>query len=95
MNIEYIQGCSLFNGVSKSVIEEILFESDLKVYQPNEIIIHKGDIPSALFIIESGIANIFIEDILLAELPPLSMMGESVLADGHAVATIKAKTTWV
>lgn len=93
MNIQYIQGCSLFNGVSKSVIEEILFESDLKVYHPNEIIIHKGDIPSALFIIESGIANIFIEDILLAELPPLSMMGESILADGHAVATIKAKTT--
>jgi len=93
MNIEHIQGCSLFNGVSKSVIEEILFESDLKVYQPNEIINHKGDIPSALFIIESGIASIYIEDILLAELPPLSMMGESVLADGHAVATIKAKTT--
>ena len=92
MNIEHIQGCSLFNGVSQSVIEEILFESELKVYQPNEIINHKGDIPSALFIIESGIASIFIEDILLAELPPLSMMGESVLADGHAVATIKAKT---
>jgi signal transduction histidine kinase len=92
MNIEHIQGCSLFNGVSQSVIEEILFESELKVYQPNEIINHKGDIPSALFIIESGIASIYIEDILLAELPPLSMMGESVLADGHAVATIKAKT---
>jgi signal transduction histidine kinase len=92
MNIEHIQGCSLFNGVSQSVIEEILFESELKVYQPNEIINHKGDIPAALFIIESGIASIYIEDILLAELPPLSMMGESVLADGHAVATIKAKT---
>ena len=92
MNIEHIQGCSLFNGVSQSVIEEILFESELKVYQPNDIINHKGDIPSALFIIESGIASIYIEDILLAELPPLSMMGESVLADGHAVATIKAKT---
>jgi signal transduction histidine kinase len=92
MNIEHIQGCSLFNGVSQSVIEEILFESELKVYQPNEIINHKGDIPSALFIIESGIASIYIEDILLAELPPLSMMGESVLADGHSVATIKAKT---
>ena len=92
MNIEHIQSCSLFNGVSQSVIEEILFESELKVYQPNDIINHKGDIPSALFIIESGIASIYIEDILLAELPPLSMMGESVLADGHAVATIKAKT---
>ena len=92
MNIEYIQGCSLFNGISTPIIEEILFESEIKIYQPGEVLNHKGDIPSALFIIESGTASIFNEDVLLAELPPLSMMGESVIADGHAVATIVAKT---
>jgi signal transduction histidine kinase len=93
MNIEYIQGCSLFNGISQSVVEEILYESEIKIYQPGDVLNHKGDIPSALFIIESGTASIFNEDVLLAELPPLSMMGESVIADGHAVATIIAKTT--
>lgn len=93
MNIEYIQGCSLFNGISHSIVEEILYESEIKIYQPGEVLNHKGDIPSALFIIESGTASIFNEDVLLAELPPLSMMGESVIADGHAVATIVAKTT--
>ncbi|MFN5347310.1 MAG: ATP-binding protein [Bacteroidota bacterium] len=93
MNIEYIQGCSLFNGISHAIIEEILFESEIKIYQPGEVLNHKGDIPSALFIIESGIASIYNEDVLLAELPPLSMMGESVIADGHAVATIVAKST--
>jgi signal transduction histidine kinase len=93
MNIEYIQGCSLFNGISQSIVEEILYESEIKIYQPGEVLNHKGDIPSALFIIESGTASIFNEDVLLAELPPLSMMGESVIADGHAVATIVAKTT--
>jgi len=93
MNIEYIQGCSLFNGISQSIVEEILYESEIKIYQPGEVLNHKGDIPSALFIIESGTASIFNEDVLLAELPPLSMMGESVIADGHAVATIIAKTT--
>jgi len=93
MNIEYIQGCSLFNGISQSIVEEILFESEIKIYQPGEVLNHKGDIPSALFIIESGTASIYNEDVLLAELPPLSMMGESVIADGHAVATIIAKTT--
>jgi len=93
MNIEYIQGCSLFNGISQSIVEEVLYESEIKIYQPGEVLNHKGDIPSALFIIESGTASIFNEDVLLAELPPLSMMGESVIADGHAVATIIAKTT--
>jgi signal transduction histidine kinase len=93
MNIEYIQGCSLFNGISQSIVEEILYESEIKIYQPGEVLNHKGDIPSALFIIESGTASIYNEDVLLAELPPLSMMGESVIADGHAVATIVAKTT--
>ncbi len=92
MNIEYIQGCSLFKGISHAIIEEILFESEIKIYQPDEVLNHKGDIPSALFIIESGTASIYNEDVLLAELPPLSMMGESVIADGHAVATIVAKT---
>jgi len=95
MNIEYIQGCSLFNGISQSIVEEVLYESEIKIYQPGEVLNHKGDIPSALFIIESGTASIFNEDVLLAELPPLSMMGESVIADGHAVATIIAKTTLI
>lgn len=92
MNIEYLKECTLFQDIPQDVVEEILLEAEVKVYQPDEIINHKGDIPSALFIIEKGIASIFNEDILLAELPPLSMMGESIFADGHAVATIVAKT---
>lgn len=92
MNIAYLKECTLFQDIPQDVVEEILLEAEVKVYQPDEIINHKGDIPSALFIIEKGIASIFNEDILLAELPPLSMMGESIFADGHAVATIVAKT---
>ncbi len=92
MNITYLQNCSLFQNIPHDIIEEILLEAEIKIYQPNEVINHKGDIPSALFIIDEGIASIFNEDILLAELPPLSMMGESIFADGHAVATIIAKT---
>lgn len=92
MNIAYLKECTLFQDIPQAVVEEILLEAEEKVYQPDEIINHKGDIPAALFIIQDGIASIFNEDILLAELPPLSMMGESIFADGHAVATIVAKT---
>lgn len=92
MNITYLQGCSLFNNIPLNVVEEVLCESEVKIYQPGDILNHKGDIPSALFIIESGIASIYNEDVLLAELSQLAMMGESILADGHAVATIVAKT---
>ncbi|MFM7016877.1 MAG: histidine kinase dimerization/phospho-acceptor domain-containing protein, partial [Bacteroidota bacterium] len=93
MNIDYIQGCTLFKDIPRNVVEEVLYESEIKIYQPGEVLNHKGDIPSALFIIENGTAGIYNEDILLAELSQLAMMGESILADGHAVATIVAKTT--
>ena len=92
MNITYLQGCSLFKNIPLNVVEEVLCESEVKIYKPGDVLNHKGDIPSALFIIESGIASIYNEDVLLAELPQLAMMGESILADGHAVATIVAKT---
>lgn len=92
MNIAYLQGCSLFKNIPLNVVEEVFAESEVKIYQPGDVLNHKGDIPSALFIIESGVASIYNEDVLLAELPHLAMMGESILADGHAVATIVAKT---
>jgi len=92
MNIAYLQGCSLFKNIPLNVVEEVFSESEVKIYQPGDVLNHKGDIPSALFIIESGVASIYNEDVLLAELPELAMMGESILADGHAVATIVAKT---
>lgn len=92
MNIAYLQGCSLFKNIPLNVVEEVFAESEVKIYQPGDVLNHKGDIPSALFIIESGVASIYNEDVLLAELPQLAMMGESILADGHAVATIVAKT---
>jgi signal transduction histidine kinase len=92
MNITYLQGCSLFKNIPLNVVEEVFSESEVKIYQPGDVLNHKGDIPSALFIIESGVASIYNEDVLLAELPQLAMMGESILADGHAVATIVAKT---
>lgn len=92
MNIAYLQGCSLFKNIPLNVVEEVFSESEVKIYQPGDVLNHKGDIPSALFIIESGVASIYNEDVLLAELPQLAMMGESILADGHAVATIVAKT---
>lgn len=92
MNISYLKECPLFQNIPQNIVEEILLESEVKIYQPTEIINRKGDIPSALFIIEEGIASIYNEDILLAELSPLSMMGESIFADGHAVATIVAQT---
>jgi hypothetical protein len=92
MNIAYLQGCSLFKNIPLNVVEEVFSESEVKIYKPGDVLNHKGDIPSALFIIESGVASIYNEDVLLAELPSLAMMGESILADGHAVATIVAKT---
>ena len=54
--------------------------------------INKGEVPSALFVIISGKVGIYSEDVLLGELGELTTLGESLLADTTATATIVAQT---
>ena len=83
--------CGLFHNIPENIIEEVLSEAEQTLYKAGEKLIEKGTVPSGLFIIESGTASIYNEDILLAELGPMAIMGESFLADGIATATIVAK----
>lgn len=87
-----LKQCALFNNIDNKAIAEILSKAEVKKYAPGEILIKKGDVPSGLFIIENGKAGIYNEDILLAELESLSIMGESFLANASATATIIAAT---
>src|SRR5437660_7564588 len=80
--------CSLFLHLEEPVIIEVLSKSESKKYSAGDVLIKKGDVPASLFIIKNGNAGIYNEDILLAELGPLSIMGESFLANASATATI-------
>lgn len=82
--------CGLFLNLEDYIIEEVLANAEMKTYSKGDILITKGDIPLGLFIIKSGKVGIYNEHVLLAELGPLSIMGESFLANASATATIVA-----
>jgi len=84
--------CDLFHHLEVNVITEVLSKSELKNYPKGSVLIQKGLVPEALFIITQGKVGIYNEDILLAELGELSIMGESFLAEATATATTVAST---
>ncbi len=80
--------CSLFRDLDVAVIEEILSRSTAKNYSAGDVLIRKGSVPEAFFIIRKGKVGIYNEDILLAELEDWAVMGESFLDNETATATI-------
>ncbi len=82
-----LYACSLFLNLEESVISEILSGSEIKDYPVGAVLIEKGKVPDALYIIRKGKVGIYNEDVLLAQLEPYSIMGESFLADASATAT--------
>ncbi|MBL7928212.1 MAG: response regulator [Bacteroidia bacterium] len=87
-----LYGCDLFLHFEKKVTDEILEKAVCRTYSKGSILIKKGTVPDALYIIKNGKVGIYNEDILLAELGPLTIMGESILAEGTATATTIAIT---
>ncbi|MBK5284969.1 MAG: response regulator [Bacteroidia bacterium] len=84
--------CGLFLHLDGQVIDEVLSKSELKKHAKGAVLIEKGVVPDALFIIRKGKVGIYNEDILLAELGELAIMGESFLAEATATATTVALT---
>lgn len=90
-----IKTCSLFRNLDEQVVNSILDRSEITPYKSGDSFITKGSVPDALYIVSSGEVGIYNEDILLARLGPLSILGESFLADASATATIVALTDLV
>ncbi|HLG34507.1 MAG TPA: ATP-binding protein [Bacteroidia bacterium] len=84
--------CGLFLHLEGQVIAEVLSKSEVKIYPKGAVLIEKGTVPTALYIIRRGKVGIYNEDILLAELSELAIMGESFLAEATATATTMALT---
>lgn len=84
--------CGLFLHLDGQVITEVLSKSEEKSYQKGSVLIKKGSVPESLYIIRQGKVGIYNEDILLAELGELAIMGESFLAEATATATTVALT---
>ena len=87
-----LYSCSLFEKLDDRIITEILSFSQKTNYKTGDRLIEKGTVPKALFIVDKGIVGIYNEDILLARLSELSILGESFLANASATASILALT---
>ena len=73
--------CSLFQHCSQAaVIDEVVAKASAKVYKKGGVLIDKGQVPPALFVIEDRKVGIYIEDILLDWVDGRD--GESFLAHG-------------
>ncbi|MFM9026601.1 MAG: cyclic nucleotide-binding domain-containing protein, partial [Bacteroidota bacterium] len=80
----------LFHSISSEVVGQILGSSNRRAFKKGDILIKKGEIPPALFVITKGHVDIMNEDVLLARLVPMSMLWESFLAEASGSATIIA-----
>ncbi len=84
--------CSLFDKMDKQIVLQILSSAERKHYKAGDVLIEKGTVSRALFIIEKGTVGIYNEDVLLVQLGELSILGESFIANAMATATITAAT---
>jgi signal transduction histidine kinase/ActR/RegA family two-component response regulator len=84
--------CALFQHLDGQVINEVFSKAELKKYPKGSVVINKGAVPEALYIIRTGKVGIYNEDFLLAEIGELSIMGESFLAEALATATTVCTT---
>ena len=60
--------CQLFKGIDPALVVNILENSRKKEYPKGTVLIQKGTVPAALFVVASGDVNIFNEDVLLLSL---------------------------
>ena len=87
-----IASCVLFDKMDKKIVLQILSSAERNYYKAGDVLIEKGTISRALFIVEKGTVGIYNEDVLLVKLGELSILGESFVANAMATATITAAT---
>ncbi len=91
-NLAELRKCDLFKNLEDYVIKELLTSAEITTYKKGQTLFHKGDIPAGLFVIRSGKVGIYNEDVQLAILGDLAILGESFLANETATVTIVAES---
>ena len=79
--------CGMFNGLDNNALADCMAGITLHNYKKGEILIEKDKQSTGLFIIHTGIVGIYNEDILLAQLGPATIIGESFIAGTPATAS--------
>ena len=79
--------CGMFSGLDKNALESCMNGISLQKFGKGTVLIQKDKESTGLYIIHTGSIGIYNEDILLAELTPAAVIGESLIAGTPATAS--------
>lgn len=88
-----IQALKLFATADRKALETIASATEEVSVAAGRVLITQGHMHNEALVIESGVAEVVIDDKVVAEVPVGEMIGELSLFDhGPASATVRAKT---
>lgn len=91
--LDRLHATPLFAACDKKALERLAQAIDTLDIEPGRTLIKQGTVTHEAFIIESGEADVLIDDEPIATIPAGEMVGEiSLLTRARATATVVAKT---
>jgi CRP/FNR family transcriptional regulator, cyclic AMP receptor protein len=90
-NPSRIQSLALFSSLSFEECVELAARTEVREFEPGHHVMHQGDGGYTFFVIESGTADVFVDDAPVRSLGPGDFMGElAILGAGYRTASVVA-----
>ena len=92
--IARIKAMPFFSAASERGLEMLAQAADEVTLSPNHDLVRQGHISGEAFAVESGVAEVLVDDEVVAEISAGSLIGELAFLDpGPATATVRSKTS--
>lgn len=95
----FLSTLEFFNGLNKNALWPLANLSTIRHYEPNELMIEEGSDPVGIFILKTGLAQVFKKmddgtEYIITELNSNEIIGEiSVIDKLKTTASVRAMTT--
>ncbi len=88
-----IQALPLFASLTSEECVELASRTAGREFEAGQYVMHQGDGGYTFFVIESGTADVFVDDALVRSLGPGDFLGElAILGAGHRTASVIASS---
>ena len=92
-NPAMIQSLPLFSSLTFEECLELATRTEEREFETGQYVMHQGDGGYTFFVIESGTADVFVDDSLVRSLGPGDFMGELAILDGgYRTASVVASS---
>jgi CRP-like cAMP-binding protein len=94
--VELLRRVPLFSGIEPTRLKLLAYTSDVVTYRPGQVLVRKGDIGDAAYVIIQGDADVSVPapsgDVVVAHLHDGDFLGEiAILCDTPRTATVTAR----